>query len=134
MLAGCYATYSGIYFLDRAERPQSVTFGDLSSQIADVLKPFGFRKIQLPKEMDDLGPSFSHHAQYGNKDLMVLSGAGARISVVISFRGPSITIRDMDHDKETEFVKAIRDAIEQRLEEHYRLKGLRFERQVDILV
>ncbi len=133
MSVSCYAAYTGIYFLDRTERPRTVRFRDIESQISYVLVPFGFRQVKLPKEIENLGPIFSHNKKYGDKDLMKLSGTGAKISVAVSFRGPSITIRDASNDKETEFIRAIKDAIEQRLKAHYRVKKLKFEEQLNIL-
>ncbi|HHJ18234.1 MAG TPA: hypothetical protein ENJ84_00145 [Gammaproteobacteria bacterium] len=124
-------TYSGIYFLDRAQRPASVTFDDIAAQMTAVLEPFGFRREQMPQGMNDM-ILFSHERT--NEKDNAQSGEGARISVAVLLRGPSITIRDYDNDKETSFTRAIKIAIEKRLQERYQLKGLKFERQVDILV
>lgn len=132
-LTGCYTTYSGIYFLDRAERPQSVTFDDIAAQMVDVLEPFGFRREQMPQGMDDM-IVFTYDRRSGKNKMQTMSAEGARISIGIDLRESSIGIRDYDNDKETAFTKAIKSAIEKRLQEHYRLKGLKFERQVDVLV
>lgn len=133
MLSGCYTTYSGIYFLDRAQRPASVTFDDIAAQMTAVLEPFGFRREQMPQGMNDM-ILFSHERTNEKDKVHAQSGEGARISVTVLLRGPSITIRDYDNNKETSFTRAIKSAIEKRLQEHYQLKGLKFERQVDILV
>jgi hypothetical protein len=133
ILSGCYTTYSGIYFLDRAQRPASVTFDDIAAQMTDVLEPFGFRKNKLPKELETRGIVFSHYVSDGDKELISLSGAGSHVSISINLQNLSITIRDYDNDKETDFTRAIKRAIEKRLQEYYKLRGLKFERQVDIL-
>ena len=134
ILGGCYTTYSGIYFLDRVERPQSITFDGIESEIASVLEPFGFQKNQLPKELQARGAVFSHDIGDGGKELMSLSGAGSHISVSVNVQNLTITVRDYDNDKETDFTRAIKAAIEKRLQERYQLRGLKFDRQVDILV
>jgi len=128
---GCYSTYTGIYFIDRATQKPSVRPVNLENQITEVLKPFGFRVISMPYEFPNY-VMFSHRQQETLPGFASLDGANSNISIAVNLRNLTITIRDFDHNKETEFILVVKKAIEQRLETQYGIEGLKFERQIDI--
>ena len=125
----CHTTYTGIYWLDRAQSGPSTTVNDLDAQVDLTLNDFGFRKNRL--STDEVQAWDSGKGPIA-PELAGLKGADAYISVAVAWNPPTITIRDLDNVDETEFVRAFKDRLEKRLEEHYGIRGLRFERQSDL--
>ena len=127
-LSGCYSNYTGIYSLNRTESAQ---VDDLTSCVAEALKPFGFRVGPA----ESFGPGMSnlfHNPKFIDSELIELSGVGARLGVMICHPPhASITLRDWDNAQETEFVRALKEALEKALKENYKIDGLRFKRKPD---
>ena len=133
-VSGCYRAYTGIYFVTRPADVPVTTLDDLSREIEEAVKPFGLHK-------DGLGVFYGLGRANVAPECKKLAGAGANISVAVSleswidrFKPFYITIRDYDSLHETEFMRALKNAIEQRLAEHLNITGLRFERQRDMFL
>ncbi len=128
-VAACHTTYTGIYFIDRARYDTSTRFDDLDRQIDGVVKDFGLRRSRISTERVKAWDS-----RKGNvaAELSRLEGADAHISVAVGSKPLVITIRDFDNVDETEFIRVLKQRIEKLLEEHYGVRGLRFERQLDL--
>lgn len=130
MLAGCYATYTGLYFLQRADVAPLVPANEIAEEVHEAILPYGFRQSYR----DTYGAVFVHDTSLMDTRATSLRGADAAVHVAIRFgTDPSITISDRDHTAETEFVAALKRSIERRLEECCGVRGLKFERAFDWL-
>lgn len=127
---GCYRTYSGNYFLSRASVLAPVEPGTLPSTVFNAIKGFGFKW----EYQDQTIILYVRDPRGMEPDVAKLVGANARVFVAITFgTEPSVSIRDLDNQEETEFVAALKRSLEMRLEERYGIHGLKFERAFDWL-
>ncbi len=127
---GCYQKYSGIYFVHRAK--PSISIDELKMQLIDVITPFGFRYQQIfPGDPGSFG--FIKKVELARPEFARLPGANSNVTIGIGRSKAFITIRDHDHDKETEYVRALKQAIRQRLVTRYNILDLEFEQQSDFI-
>lgn len=130
MLSGCYLTYTGLYFLRRADVTSIVPAIKLAEEVRDAIEQYGFRQSYR----DAYGVVFEHEVALMDTQAVALRGASAAVHVAVRFGADlSITISDHDHTYETEFVAAVKRSIERRLEECCGVRGLKFERAFDWL-
>ena len=129
MIGACYGRYTGMCFLKRS---YDVSGGlpDFEDQVFRAIEPFGFYKQGTWPRGE--GVWFAHEERRTALEFASLAGARARLIVAVEFNDPSIAIRDLDNDKETGFVRALKKSILDRLEQHYGIRGLKFERQLDL--
>ena len=130
-LTGCWRTFTGIYFLEPSRADVSASFTDLASETEVVLKNFGFRSEPLGKEVPGLASWKKVATDAGQYP--TLDGADARIVVAVNSKSLTITIRDLDSSRQTDFVTRLRHELEGHLAQRYGLVDLVFERQWDFL-
>ncbi len=129
-LAGCYRTYSGNYLLKPASMGAPFDPATLPTTVWDAIEPFGFKW----EYQDQTVILYTRDIRAMQPDVATLAGANARVLVAITFgRQPSITIRDLDNVKETDFVAALKRSLKKQLREQYGIRGLKFERTLDWL-
>ena len=128
-----YGDYRGIYWLNRTPSDQRPSVVDLNRELDRVLPEFGLAKQGPPCSARD-GCYWVGTAGPITPSLQGLEGAGARTSVAVGPRNPSITIIDHDHWDETPFVHALKQRIEDLLKEHFGLSDPRFDQQRLLLV
>lgn len=100
---------------------------DFEAQVYEAIKPFGFYKQAVVPDADFV--SFAIEKERMAPEFASLAGASRDVSIAIAPQDLTITIRDMRHRYETQFVQALKRHIEDRLEQHYGIRGLKFERQ-----
>jgi hypothetical protein len=127
---GCYQTYSGVYFLHR-DNP-SVSIDVLKLQLVDIIEPFGFSYQQIfPGDQSSFG--FVKKVELIHPEFARLPGAYSNVTIGVGRSKAFITIRDHDHHKETEYVRALKQAIEERIIILYGIRNLKFEQQSDFI-
>jgi hypothetical protein len=128
--AGCFRTYTGIYFLGGSERGSVASFRDLAEEVDLVVNRFGFAR-EFGRAPDPL-VSWARVPTKTAAEFASLQGSHARIAISVRLDTATIAIRDYDNDAETEFVKELKRQIEEEMKRHYGLPRLRFERTLDL--
>ncbi len=124
LVACLQTTYTGMCFVCR-ECP-SLDTNTFRIEIAKVLEPFGYHDQKL--WLDKLDAGFVRKKETTNPEFMSLVGFDAHVDIALWDSRPGITIRDYDNYEETEFVQAVKRALEKHLEVHYGVL-VNFERQ-----
>lgn len=123
-------SYTGVYRLDRSHEVSREQADEIARHLSAALATFGF--TEDGRRDNPAGIYFSRQQQVGSLSNRELHGSDATISVAFRLENhPRITIRDFSDTTETEFMRALKNAIEQVLAEKG-LSGVRFERQPDL--
>lgn len=125
---GCYATYTGVYWITRANHSPSAEFDGLDTEIGRGLAPLGFKRQPLaaPHVVWFLKEA-SNEGEAGNS----LAGSDARMTVAIDLEDLTIAVRDLSNSTETPFNQLVKETIEETMKSSYAVSGLVFERQWD---
>ena len=125
----CCSTYTGFYWIKKADYPESVDFSNLGAQVGLAIADLGFKRQ----------PPIAPHLVWFLKErgkpeskASGLDGSDARMTVAVDLSELYIAIRDFSNPTETEFNKAVRRRIEERLKSRYSVSGLVFDRQLDM--
>lgn len=129
-LAGCYATYTGMYFVREATEKPPAEFADIGDRLYMAIRPFGFRKMEPPEPESD-SILFLKTAGDRPEGDAPIEGRDAQITIAIDLRDLIITVRDWTYSEETDFMRRLRSTIERLLEEQYGIAGIKFRRQRD---
>jgi len=136
LFCGCYRTYTGIYFLDRADHNATASLAAVDLEVYQAIRDLCFQEVKLEEE--ELEPRFRsrlfrHREEQVAEGCPRVDGAASTVLVTVGWEPPTITIRDIENNDETEFVRMVKSRIESRLVETYGLRSLRFERQADLI-
>lgn len=126
-------TYTGIYKVEREDFKPPIPFLDLVSEVGFILRPFGFtRSSRLPPGVDLV--VFDYHQEDAAAEYSKLSGANSRgMNVALDSDSSWITISDRNTSRETDFIHALKAALESGLQKRYGINGLVFQRLNDVL-
>lgn len=133
MLSGCYSTYSGVYNYERDDHLPMIETDEMETAIYDTLIPLGFRRQKLDWYNRDfyllqLNPELTL-PEYDDLD-----GSNAHMSITLDpDRTITIRIRDFDHNKETEFMKVVKQKIEDMLRTRFNMQEPKFRRAPDFM-
>jgi len=128
-LPGCYRSYSGFYDLNHAEESSRVPFS-LAAEVRAAITPLGFRVEYRDARLE----TFVHARQDGTTVRSEDDGSDADVRVTVVFGDhPRIVVSDPTYSHETELVRRVKAAIEERLAECCGIHGLKFERAFDWL-
>jgi hypothetical protein len=138
-VGGCYRWYTGIYFVEAPGANVSISIGQLGAEIAEAVYPFGLRSTENTVASNSV--TFSGRGTTGiAPEFVNLNGAGASITVTVTveksenrFAPFYISIRDFSSHDETDFMRALKRHIEQRIAERNGVT-IKFERQSDMFL
>lgn len=130
-ITGCYATYTGFYYYAQTDQIPKIEIAEIGNALNETLKPLGFSG-EKPR-WSSLDIFWLHNKlefmlpEYAKLD-------GSRASIYISVNpDETITIRDFDNDKETEFMKVVKQKIEHMLRTQFGMKEPQFKRAMDFM-
>lgn len=123
--ACAHTTYSGMYSIHM--KPSSaIPFEDFGMQISRVLRPYGMLKQKPRPGIEQL--RFVHNGQVVSDHLSNMNGVGANVVIAVWPKSLSISIRDFDHQNETEYVRVVKKVIERFLREQHEIHSFEFKR------
>lgn len=124
------SSYTGIYFLDRSRDLPREQADAIAQELLDALAPFGFRE---GRGWDPAGIVFVQVPRAASVANYKLRGSDANITIAMMLRNPvSITVRDLSNNDETDFMRALKEAIEKVLVVNG-FPDVHFEHQTDLL-
>jgi len=126
-------TYIGVYKIERDDFRPPILFPDLVSEVALILRPFGFMRSPPPFPMGGL-IVFTYRREDAFAEYKNLSGADSRdVYIALDADSSWITVSDKNKTRETAFMHSVKAALEFGLQKKYGIRDLEFERLNDFL-